>query len=373
MPTDIATSATEVQQATINAPAGGDPRTAASVSVMGQGVTNRTLWLWKRLQEVIGNFAPISAASPLPVSTVDTVGNSVTITGHGISSNDAVHLVTASAATAPAGLAVGTQYYAIVLDANTLSFSTTPGPGAAVDITGGLSGNVYVVKNTTGDASIWATLNGILPAGTVRSMLKYISDHVAFDSTALGGPNTTAFAFNDITMFGSTNRMKVGSRTVTRVMRNDAHWDTVINGWNVSPGFLGDLIYVHLVTAAVLTVPLDLPDGATLSSLTVRFQGAAGHAPFPGGAPTMPFFVLKKIDNNGGVTPFGATTTDASGTAVAYEAAHNLTQAGINEVVDNATHRYVLAFTGEAGGNGIAGGLFYGITATCAMTSYPEW
>jgi hypothetical protein len=373
MPTDLATIAVDQQTATVNGPAGGDPRTAASVTQMGQPLTNRSLWVWNRLQEIIGKFAPLAANSPVAISGVDTAAETVTLTGHGLSNNDAVHLVAATGGTPPGGLAVGTQYYVIVVDADTIKFSLSSGPGVAVNITSGVTGNVYVVKNVAGDASIWATLNGILPAGTVRSMLRFISDHCAFDFSG-GSANAAPFVFDDLKLSG-TNRLKLASRPITRVQRGGAQYKTNSTppGWDISPSFIGDLIYVQLVTAAELTYPLDLPDGSTFNSVTVRFQGAAGHAAFPGGAPTFPFFVLKKIDSNGVVTTFGATTTDASATAGAYETAHNLSQAGIGEVIDNSTYRYTLAFIGETGGNGIAGGLVFAVTTTCQMTSYPEY
>ncbi len=371
MSVDLATIATETHDAAVTGPAGGDPRTASSVTTMGQGLVNRTLWAWRRMQELIGSFTPLSAAAPVAISSVSPSADTVTVTGHGLSSNDPVHLVIATGAAPPAGLDTTSQYYAIVVDANRLSFSLTSGPGAAEDITGALSGAVYVVRNNVGDQHLWTIANGFLPTGSLRAVLTFINDHAAFDAGAAGGPNTGAFQFTDFTMTGTT-RVKLASRSITRVQSNAAWWIHSTSGWDLSGNINGYMVWINLVASKLLHFPLDLPDGSTFNSVSVRYTGATGHGAFPGGAPTMPTFVLKKMDLNGAATTFGATSTDTSASAGAYETAHSITQLAINEVINRATYRYILEFTSEGGGNFIADALLYSITTSCTVTSYPE-
>lgn len=158
MSVDIASSATETHDASILAPASGDPRTSASVRTPMQGIVNRTKWTWKRLQGVIGSFAPIAADAPVAVSAVDTSGETLTVTGHGLSNGDHVRLQGISSATAPGGLAFGTIYFVVGASANTVQLAATTG-GSAINITSAGSGVFYLVKAT--DPDIY------LPTGTL--------------------------------------------------------------------------------------------------------------------------------------------------------------------------------------------------------------
>lgn len=73
---------------------------------------------------------------------VDLATEYVTITGHGLTGSGMVQLTTAGAL--PTGLATGTTYYYVVVDANTLYFSTTKN-GAAKDLTAGGTGTATLV------------------------------------------------------------------------------------------------------------------------------------------------------------------------------------------------------------------------------------
>ncbi len=115
-----------------------------------------------------------------------------------------------------------------------------------------------------------------------------------------------------------------------------------------------------------------LPDRGTLTSVTVRYRGAGTHAPFPGGAPTMPSFELWRIDGDGVATSLG-TATDTSSTAAIYEADHPITLSGLSEAITKASYRYAIEFASESGGNFIANGEVKGVTCLCAVTEQPEF
>lgn len=102
---------------------------------------------------------------------------------------------------------------------------------------------------------------------------------------------------------------------------------------------------------------MDAPHGATITGWTIRVIGPTGHAAFPGGAPTMPTCRLFYTLNTGLSTGIGASVTDTSATAGAYEAVHSISQTGLSHVVDTSLQRYHLEFGSESGANGLAGTL----------------
>jgi hypothetical protein len=65
------------------------------------------------------------------VSSVDIAANTLTVTAHGLVANQ---IVTINGAPAPGGLVVGTQYYVLVVDVNTIQLAAAAG-GAAIDLT----------------------------------------------------------------------------------------------------------------------------------------------------------------------------------------------------------------------------------------------
>ena len=82
---------------------------------------------------------PVGIAEyPLNAAAVDTAADALTITGHGYTIGQALTLGTAVGATLATGLNENTQYFAIVVDANTIKLALTvaaAGAGTAVDIT----------------------------------------------------------------------------------------------------------------------------------------------------------------------------------------------------------------------------------------------
>jgi hypothetical protein len=145
MPTDISTTATDAFTGVVNAPASGDPRTAASVSTMGQALADRSLWTWKRFQSAVGKWAPLSTDIPVRLSSVDIAADTITLAGHGLVNADQVRFD--GSGTPPTPLAIGTMYYVVGATANTFQLSLTSG-GAVVNLGGSLIGTVYVIKVT---------------------------------------------------------------------------------------------------------------------------------------------------------------------------------------------------------------------------------
>lgn len=145
MSTDLVNTATETHDSTVMGPVAADARTAASVSGPLQSIVNRTRWLWQRLEDILGKFAPIASVLPSPVESVDTAANTITITSHGLVNTDPVRLVLIGVATAPSPLDDDTVYYVVNAATDTFKVAQTSG-GAAINITGAGSGSIYVVK-----------------------------------------------------------------------------------------------------------------------------------------------------------------------------------------------------------------------------------
>lgn len=169
MPTDIATLGIEEQTAVVNGPAAGDPRTAASVTGMGQPLVNRSLWAWKRIQDIIGSFAPLATNAPMPILSVDLAADTITLVGHGLSNGDPIRFLILTGGGLPAPLDVITLYYAVSVTADTFKVSLTSG-GAGINLTGPLLGTVYVVA--VSHPAIWLPNLGSFIGGALSDVLQ---------------------------------------------------------------------------------------------------------------------------------------------------------------------------------------------------------
>ncbi len=106
------------------------------------------------------NVQAVAAATPLAggvASEVDVTANSVSIPSHGYSLGLKIRLTTTG--TLPAGLSTGTDYFVIVVDANTIQFASSlahADAGTAVDITG--QGSSAAVNTVTATALAGASV-----------------------------------------------------------------------------------------------------------------------------------------------------------------------------------------------------------------------
>lgn len=117
---------------------------------LGQ-LTENHVWLYNRLL-----LSLLGAPLTFDASDVDTAADTIDLPGHGLSTDDPVRIAISSGATilsvigsplptTPDGLLSTQIFYAIAVDANTLSLSLTVG-GAAVNISASGSGTHYVFK-----------------------------------------------------------------------------------------------------------------------------------------------------------------------------------------------------------------------------------
>lgn len=99
----------------------------------------------------MANTTLLNLDVPQSVTSINTGTSQLTVPSHGFSSNDTIWL---DYFTQPTPLAYGTNYYVIIVDANTIQLSTTSGPGSAVTITASGSGVIVYRKNPSALASI---------------------------------------------------------------------------------------------------------------------------------------------------------------------------------------------------------------------------
>lgn len=133
--------------------------------------------------------------------------------------------------------------------------------------------------------------------------------------------------------------------------------DSLVGGnWVYTNGFWWQ---TDVAAAAKLWIPLRLPVGATLTTVTVFLSGAtlAGAAAHAGVPATKPKITLKaSFPSSDTTTTLGTvigTATDGSASVGAYDTAHTITISGLSEVV-TGSKRYAVALEGENGANAAA-------------------
>lgn len=118
---------------------------------------------------------------------------------------------------------------------------------------------------------------------------------------------------------------------------------------------------------------LDIPDGATLTSVEVWVLTSAPHAGLPATPPTA---VLNKIAVETGSASLLSGETDQSADVTAYELPHSITLNASSttplspSVIDNAAFYYRVKVTTESGANALAGCTVLSVVATYTTTSY---
>lgn len=187
------------------------------------------------------------------------------------------------------------------------------------------------------DASAWNT------------MMEGLAENVAFLEAALGASAIVGVTFTR------------AQATLPQIPTAEA------SNWTI-----GTITYVAATaagTGATLYWPLDLPDGAHLTSVAMRVRGAVGHAAFPGGKPvSMPVIEVLYDDLAGGGASLGIAV-DTSSTAGAFESWHSVTKT-VSHTVSRASRRYYAYIQTEYGGGGaLAGDGIAGVICTYTMPS----
>lgn len=149
-------------------------------------------------------------------------------------------------------------------------------------------------------------------------------------------------------------------------------WQVPLLPFEIDVGYrwLYGTIGYHLEQREFLSPPLRLeltrlPHDSYLKNITVRWDGAAGHAEDPI-VSNMPHFVLLEVDYLGNPSSLGAgfdTTKDRTD----YELPHGIPlQSSITHLID-WRYRYVLLFWGESGEDSVLGGELRSVTISLGV------
>lgn len=254
----------------------------------------------------------------------------------------------------------GTWSAASVIVIGGLGINIT-GPSVLDDITGStITGDVTILAGgyiqVNDNASI--ALNGDLAFGATGTLVAVSGSSCTWNSGATF--NCTANAtFNGTLTLTTTADIALGSASVTRVQEGTP-WASSSN-W--VPGSFG--VASNAATGTTVYLPLDIPNGATLTSVTVYAIGAPAHVALPA---VMPAYSVLVGATDGSSSTLGAAI-DASGTTAAFQANHATTLA-VSAVTDRAAKRYFIEYTAESGANSLVGLKINSWTATYTVTKY---
>lgn len=186
-------------------------------------------------------------------------------------------------------------------------------------------------------------------------------------SETLGITSTT-------TMVGTSNRLKLTARDVTRVLPYRFSRCSPTK-WSVDPDV--DDNYRVLVAGAVADIDLDLPHGSVIKFVAVSLQIFGVHGAFP---IEMPRWTLYRR-NLTTTTPTSIASRNLSAASDFSNVIANYTgqlvtmanSVSIGWTVDRTVDQYFLRIWTEGGLNAIAGSQYVGTQLVCSVSEYTEW
>lgn len=229
--------------------------------------------------------------------------------------------------------------------------ATVPASGLITVQSGGI-----IQVNASGSVVV----NGTLTLSTTGALAALSGSSSVWNSGAVF--NCTANAtFNGTLTLTTTGNVLLGSSSVTRVQEGTP-WASTSN-WIPDAAIPGGAN--NVTTGTKIYLPLDLPSGATLTSVTVYATGAAGHAGLPA---VMPMYSVLEGATDGTTISYGGVV-DPSATTAAFQVNHATTLA-VSAATNRATKRYFIEYSAESGANALAGLKITSWTATYTVTQY---
>jgi len=234
---------------------------------------------------------------------------------------------------------------------------------------------IFNVATGTLSCSGLASLTNVAISGNTTNAGTFACTGAVTCSTTLGVTGnatiggtlgvTGTFACTGAATFASSvsalSHLFTGAITETRISPQNPAADPA--NWKSSTAAL----WSNLSLGTELHIPINPPQGATLNTLVVRFQGATAHAGLPA---VMPTIALKYFDVGSGLTlsVTNSGATDLSANTTAYQLVHTITAnnagGGIGHVIDKTTRKYFVVLTAESGANALVGALYYQTSMT---------
>lgn len=191
----------------------------------------------------------------------------------------------------------------------------------------------------------------ISTAASMPSVIRAIQDGDLVN-TANCGNNGQDTADGLGYLLARANRFDAAHGTASAAHVQPAGGFATTGDWTYAAG-----AWTNAVVGTVLMIPLAIPNGVTVTAVSVLIDPAGGHGALPAVMPSLAF--RRRAIATGGATVIG-TATDASANVAAYEPAHALTLSGLSEVIDTSIRDYHLFLTAESGANSAVGTVWYG-------------
>jgi len=167
---------------------------------------------------------------------------------------------------------------------------------------------------------------------------------------------------------GGTNRLKVASRSIGPRALNGQVVSDMASANRFTPNTANSWTAATASASCFVVVPLDVPDGATITAYSVYIDPAGGHGALPAAMPQILLSSTAVATNSNSVHK---TTIDSSANVAAYEPFHAISDT-ISLVVDRAARRYFIVLQSEGGANALAGLVYIGGTVTFTVTNYDD-
>jgi len=227
--------------------------------------------------------------------------------------------------------------------------TTAPGVHGQGDTTGAAGGPGVLGEGGTNGAGGTFTGNGTAPGVLATGGA---TNGNALNATGTGTGHALQCLAGGIRLDDPTKTVAFTSaKTYTRSVRgvlvvSAAEWTAQMGGHSFTQ---------DAPTAGGTTTPIpfvmDVPAGATITSISWRIDPAAGHAALPG---TMPELVAVELDPATGGSTAIVNQVDTSGSVAVYEVAHNITAAALS-FTTTAGRTVVVNVYGEKGANEVDG------------------
>ncbi|MFT3773020.1 MAG: hypothetical protein QM820_47155 [Minicystis sp.] len=121
--------------------------------------------------------------------------------------------------------------------------------------------------------------------------------------------------------------------------------------------------WTNQATNGTLHIPLNIPNGCTILSASVKIDPPSHGASWP--VQTAPLLAVKYYSMTSGLAVTIASQSDSLTSQSSYEALHSLTVSSLPaHTVDKTSNRYYLELVSEAGTNSATGTVYYSASVT---------
>lgn len=185
---------------------------------------------------------------------------------------------------------------------------------------------------------ICTTITAITSIGTTTGNITTINSSTVNSSTVNSQSFNISSLVTDVRVMNTTPNA------------GPTHWECTTAGQ-----------WVNLSIGTNLFIPIQVPNGATLTTVEVRLTGAGSHAGLPG---TMPLVTVRRFDTSSGLGFTLGSASDPSGSVGTFQGSHSITVSGMSHTIDRTVNRYYVQLTAENGANALVGATYEWVKVT---------